>query len=256
MTIDSESLELMNAEIDGRLSGSERQRLQALLERDALLRTHFERLKALSRVLAEDRVADPPRDLHQSIMRDIGKSAAAGRAGTLKRRIPPRVTLRYLYAIAAGLFLGIAGLSWYAGGIVGSPVDGREVAGSMSPRPGRPAPAPLYQVDIDSAGVQGTVFLTRHEGDYSLTLDLRADEPVGAILAFDPGQITLKGHDAEEGMGNLRLDESGLSWRMEGVLRVTIHLASRSQEAAEVRLGFEGPGGFVQAGEIILPPEN
>lgn len=257
MTIDPESLELINAEIDGRLAGEARQRLLALLERDMAARVQYEQLKGLRVVLESDRTVDPPRDLHQSIMSEIRASVAAGRRGTARRRLPLSVAVRYAYAFAAGLFIGVAGFSWYLGGIVGSPVDDHEVAGSMSPSPGRPAPTPLDRFDIDAAGVRGTAVLTQTGAGYALVLDLRAGAPVEASLAFDPGQVSLRGYAAlDEGPEDLRVDTAGLSFRLEGSLRLTIDLATRVPEPAEIQLGFEGPGGLVQAGRIILPAGN
>ena len=252
MTNNSESQELINAEIDGRLSIRGRQRLNELLESDDALRVEHEQLISLSEILENDRAGEPPSELRRSIMRDVRSSVAAGRFGAGTPRLSAS-RARYAYAFAAGLLIGVVGLSWYAGILTGPPVTSHEIAGSMSPRSQQVLPSPIDRVEFSAAGVHGTASLARHGANYTLTLDLRADEPVRAALVFDQEKVTLAGYAAEEGLENLRLDGSGLSWHMTGPLSLTIQVEPRSMEDSEIEIGFEGPGAFVRVAKIVFP---
>ena len=254
-------LEMMHADIDGRLSHAGREELKAILARDPALRDEHEQLRAIAVALANIPAVEPPRDLRASVMRAVSAGGATVRGGLRRGPWTPfGIALRYGYAFAAGLAVGILGLAWYTGS-AGSFLSGHGLAGNMSPA-GTLAEqtTPLDQFPISAAGLHGTVSLKPSAGGFDLEIDLQANEPIEVLLTHVPQELEILGWVRRgPGIRNMKTAPDGISWTMEGHPDLTIHLVpgiSKGSQAAHIRLDFHGAEGAIPGGVLHLPAWN
>ena len=116
MDIDPKFVELMHAEIDGMNSERESRELQAFLEGNPEARQTFTGLQRLAETMAADGPVEPPADLRDSILHALPDTVVPGSKGWighLREAWPERrVAVRYAYAAAAVVVVGLAGYYW------------------------------------------------------------------------------------------------------------------------------------------------
>ncbi len=97
---------LMNNEIDGLNSPSEREELESYLERNPDARLYFEELMSSLGILDDLEEVEMPADLHGRIMRAVQKKTAADR-GTWREFLFGRLRLGYVASVSAGVLVGL-----------------------------------------------------------------------------------------------------------------------------------------------------
>ena len=187
MSIHPEILDLIHAEIDGVATEAERIRLRDAITGDAEVRDEFRRLRGLCDILARVEPAAPPTQLAGSVMRAVRAQKNTLRGGFLGRMRAHwpggRVTLRYAYAVAAGVVIGILGVHLAAGGsLFGPGVPEREATATLAP------PRVAERLDLATAGVKGVATLRPSASGTAFGLDLSATEPVEFLLRYDPAK--------------------------------------------------------------------
>ena len=190
--IDPKYTELMNLELDGAASETQRQELRHFLASNPDAAAHFEELGRLARRLDTHPLTEPPAQLHPRIMAAVDHAVRApahapGFAGWLAGMFatPGRRTLStFGLGLATGVFLlaavqfGRSG-SWEAS----RGVDPSAISGTMA----KPAAAPQAEIVLDPAvdGVGGLVELSTEHGVTTIRARLEAPDPVGWTLVFD-----------------------------------------------------------------------
>ncbi len=202
MSIQPQILELIHAAIDGVATEAEQIRLRDAIAHDAAVRDEYRRLQGLSELLARVEPEVPPARLVPNILHAIH-----ARRGRVWAFWPGgRVALRYAYAVAAGVVLGVLGLHLASGGSLFGPTvperDARATIGAL---------AGAGRLDLTPVGIQGFATIRPSATGAAIGLDLDATEPVEFVLRFDPAKggsrvdvVVVRGGKAIEA-GSLRL---------------------------------------------------
>ena len=150
----------MQAEIDGVNSEQESAELKAILSQNPAARDHFDQLKKIAGMLDGLEEVAPPADLKTKVL------AATARPSETVRVHPAaggaRAALRYVYAAAAGVMLGVLGYHWATTESLG--VDPTHVGGSVGTHDAATKPP---DIPLDFEGVTGTVRLEPVETGFS-----------------------------------------------------------------------------------------
>jgi hypothetical protein len=253
MNIDSRFTDLMQAEIDGANSGQESAELHAYLARSPLAREHFDQLKALSGALDRMDEVAPPAELKSEIIAAVRRRGDAEIPGShpIPRQAPSRgkIVLRYGYALAAGVILGVVGHQWATGDGFG--VDPSDVAGTLATRE---VAAPITETPIDFRGAIGTARLERTGSGYDLEVNLTSAAPIGIELAFPAEAVSFRGFSSDLGeIDTLEVAIDGMRWVQLGRQRVVISLANQGASEATVEVKFFVDTEFVHSVAVGLP---
>jgi hypothetical protein len=187
MSIQPEILDLIQAELDGNATETERIRLRDAITRDAEVRDEYRRLRGLCDVLAGIPAEDPPPGLAPAVMRSVRARRLSNNGGVWGNvcALWPggRLALRYAYAVAAGVVLGVVGVQLAAGGSVfGPPVPEHDAGATLAPA------RSTGRLDLAPAGIHGFASLKPSATGTLIGLDLEAAEPVEFVLRYDPAK--------------------------------------------------------------------
>jgi len=186
--IEARTLELIHQEIDGENTPADSAALRQCLSANAEARDLFENLRRLANSLNHMTPADPPGDLADSILASIPR-----RPLRVERTFGVSRTLKYAYAAAAGLVLGILLAPMLQDRIRGgSPPDIAKVLGTMAGNETFRASGAIEK-KIEAAGVTGTWRLSQAGQLLLIELDLTSTEAVEAVLEYDTRRWRLKG---------------------------------------------------------------
>ena len=236
MSIRPEFLDLMQREIDGHLSKDEQVRLQNVLKHEAGAREEFENLREVAGILARVKDIDPPGDLKASVMAAVatGRKARKHRFGLFQPR--GHVVLRYGYAVAVGVVVGvliaplIKGLPWTGAGST-------DVVGTVAPPGTGEQTTHLAQLPLEFDGGFGTARLVRTISGFSIHIGLDVQTETPVALLFDEERLDLVGFDRKRGHGEgFSVSQGEIGWVQAGSGEIEFHLAPLLDEATEVRL--------------------
>jgi len=247
MNQDTRAIELIHARIDGVITEEENTELEALLAADADLRRQFEELKQVASRLDGLPAQAPPDGMRFAVRRELDKrdDQAAPAARPRGRR---RAALRYAYAVAAGLVLGVLGYHVAIQGVpVAGKVDPAETAGTMATIFERGKPLIFDDDEIDLPQVSGDMVLERKGGGVSLTLDLDSASPVDVVLKFEPGSAwfrSLQQHEGEiEALDvEMNSNENTVTWSQQGSNRVEMAVSLPGGRSAEFEVELFSAG--------------
>jgi anti-sigma factor RsiW len=185
MSIHPEILDLIQAEIDGIATEAEQRRLRNAMAADPAVHEEYRRLRGLCDVLAGIPAGEPPARLAPSVMRAIRSRRHEAARGVTARILAfwpgGRVALRYGYALAAGIVIGVLGVHLASGGSrFGAAVREGDAGATIAPARG------ASRLDLQPAGIQGSATLSPSASGASIGLDLKATEPVAFVLTYDP----------------------------------------------------------------------
>lgn len=208
--MDRESItDLLNKELDGVLTATERQKLDELLAGDEGARTLRRDLQSMARLCADSQAVDPPATLRPAVRRAIegiqhAPARSAGAASGL-RRLPeffsrllaPRPQMRLAYAFLGGIVFGGLILALLMSLIQRGTVREEDVLGSMvATGPAQPAwttipvSAPLVQGKIStqrSGMLEGVQVDLGYRGSGAFRLQLGiGTRAVQALRQADP----------------------------------------------------------------------
>lgn len=176
--IDESTVELIHADIDGRLPAARRAELSSILLADAEARALHRDMRRLQQQLAAVGAEEAPPGLAESIMAAIPAPATAAGA-----RIPAQ-SLRYALALAAGV--AVVAVVLHIGGL-GDDIDGSAAIGTMAA--GDRASAPVV---FDRREISGSVLLRRTAESVLIDVDVvphddvevTAEQAAGHVSAF------------------------------------------------------------------------
>lgn len=181
------AIELINAEIDGVLSGPERAELNRLLLADPSLRLLRDETRRTCEALADLQQEEIPPDLHESIMSALPATpvqcepAVTGRFG--------KPVLRYAAAFAGGLLVSALAFRFADVGTAG--LDPQHLAGTLAPDSGTSLRIDLPQAKgeiVVASSAQGPLVISR----------LAATAPVTVIAKSDGHEVRLDGFVAPQ----------------------------------------------------------
>jgi len=245
--IDPRTLGLIHDEIDGLNSEADSSRLRELLAEDAAAREYHARMVELLETLSGVGEVDPPEGLRRDIMRSVrdARIPTGGGARSWLRALWPggRVVLRYGYAFAAGIILGLAGAQWYVTEMMDlRRIASSEVAGTITAPAIPTRSAVVQQRGVELEALSGTVFLLRSDGGFDLVLSLdTAGEagPAGVSLTYNSAAASVTGFSQARGqVRDFRAADGHLSWGMRGHHELTVHFSAREETGSEIELRF------------------
>ena len=231
--------DLIQRDIDGRITENERTRLAALLADDPGARQDHRRLASLRDLLAGLPPEEPPAHLSVKVLRDI--RARRGAKGAWSFWPGGRLALGYGYAAAAGAALAILAIHAATGG-----------------RAFGPEPSPRNAVATIGSETTGP-WLSFRGADGKVALDVAAPEKgaVDVTVAYDPKSFQLVGvTNRTGGLDHLSTGDGQVRWSQDRPQRVTLLLTPRTSAGARVEVKYSAEGKVLGGGSVELPGIN
>ncbi len=248
--------ELIQREIDGEASEQEAAALRDYVAANADARSRQAELKKLAETLNRVEPINPPADLAKSVL-----AALPSRRYAPARVLRPRTglarfpILKYGYALAAGLILGIALHQFLFNQPSTPPVT--DVSGSMLPRNPAPVSGPADHWPLKLDGVSGSVSIRVSGSVAPLEFDLDSQKPVQFEVRFDSAQVELKGFSQQiNRVDSFAAVPGRIDVQCEGKQRFTVLLANSKGLDANVSIGVFVSGKLVQSGNFRLPKSS
>lgn len=233
MTIEQQYIELMNADIDGEISETEKVKLDAFLAESAEGRALHADLSELGQSLDAVEQLQPPPFLRQRIMNSLPQQK---RTGNFVQDLLAMPVLRYAASFVAGAFLAMS--------IVGSNTisetafdDMGSLVGTMTD-PATLGPA-ADSVDITSNEIAGTVSLRSAGSMLVLDFDLVSGDEVEIVADYTDKSIWFNGFAQLESSGTSVSAETGrVTLQMQGKRRYAVFLQNNSDRQTRIDLKF------------------
>lgn len=243
-------LELIHAEMDGEASDEQLAALREYLASHPEAQNVYAELVMLTDVLNQVKEVEPPSDLRASILAGLPPRPRAleigARASRLRLRIP---LVRYGYALAAGLLLGVL-LTGVAFRNL-SPLEKPDVYGTMTALDNSSHYVVTEQMKLAAPDLGGSVELSRSGHNEMIVFDLNGKRAVEVEVRFDGSRAGLKGFSQQpNSIRSFEAKEGSISFRSEGKQRSTVILASEKQAQLLLNLSFYVGGKLVHQGTV------
>jgi len=176
--LDEKSFELLNAEIDGELSATDRAELSRRLLGSPELRAVRDELRLACAELERCPEVEPPAGLREKILAAFPQAAQGGPTEARSRlgfALSPR-TLRFAAAIVGGVL--VSAIAFQASRSVDG-VGAGDVTGTMASS--APVAAGAGTLRVDATRVRGTVTLTPSTSELRVRFDLDPSQPQSAV---------------------------------------------------------------------------
>ena len=234
MTIEQQYIELINADIDGEISETEKVKLDAFLAESAEGRALHAELSELGQSLDAVEKLQPPPFLRQRIMNSLPQQQK--RTGNFVQDLLAMPVLRYAASFVAGAFLAMS--------IVGSNTisktafdDMGSLVGTMND-PAALGPA-ADSIDITSNEIAGTVSLRSAGSMLVLDFDLVSGDEVEIVADYTDKSIWFNGFAQLESSGTSVSAETGrVTLQMQGKRRYAVFLQNNSDRQTRIDLKF------------------
>lgn len=261
MAIEPKVTDLINAEIDGRISAEDQALLDQLLAENAEAKAFHDELTQLCGALDSMPDVEPPAGLREPAMERTGQSARspqkpAGRGWQmLVGEFFGIAPVRYAMTFAAGVILTFT--------LISSDQVSRQafddvtgLVGTMTDQANPSVSGDATVVDtmgLTLTELAGSVSLNRAGSLMILDFDLASVGPVEIVARFDNRDIWFNGFAQLESAGTSVASQLGqVTIRMEGQRRYAVYLHSTGHNAASVNLQFFSSGKLLHEGEMSL----
>jgi hypothetical protein len=236
MSLDPRTVEWMHARIDGTISEKDDAELTGLLNHDPGARVRFEELRQLAVRLDRLEPVSPPAELREGVLAGLQPPERPA----ARRTERTRTLLRYGYAVAAGLVLGVLAYHLAANrALQGAVVDPADIAGTMRTERIGEEPMVTGRIGLDIPRGTGSVQLFRGRDHVSLTFDIESLDTMDVLLEFDGSRIEFRELSQDAGrIGRLDMTEESIRWSQRGrqLVAVRLRLLEPGPATAELRL--------------------
>ena len=225
--LEQQTLNLINADIDGELSPAEQQQLDDILESSSEARAMRTELLKLSNLLDGVPEQSPPSGLSENILNQL-----------IPPRLSPKLALQKLLssfqpataglAFAAGLLLTVGFYEMSPGR--GTVTDSASMVGTMVSGQGSGMNLLESNLRFSSDGFSGTVSLSESNGLYVLNFDLESENPEEIVVGLERTGLSFGGFAETPGGSDTVVDKVTYSG---GTVRVVSH--GRQQFAVFLR---------------------
>lgn len=202
--VDERIADLIQAEVDGVLSESDREVLKSELAQSAAARAYRDEMMHLASLLNQVPDLDPPPGLNRRILDSIELPAPRQLPAWLRNWFQPA---SYGLAVAAGMLLavGMIRILPFTDGEMSS------LVGSMVAQQSALPDASRSQLAVDLEAVEGSVLLKEMRGSLALQFDLVSAGPVEISIPLAESGLEFGGfvHD-EKGMEMLQVSEGNV----------------------------------------------
>lgn len=231
-------IELMNLELDGTATESQRAQLRRYLDGNPEAAAHYDALSRVVRRLDAQALVEPPAQLHPRIMAAVDRveRAPAGGGSWIASLLAParrRTFATFGVGLATGVFL-LAAVQWgRSGGWEATRgLDPSAVSGTMS----RPAPGDAAIALDPASGLGGSFELSTEQGVTVIRAHLEAPDPVDWTLDFGRG-LSVRRIDAPDNAAVVFGAPAGeIRARHDGAGDYRIVLSGRAEPAESVVL--------------------
>ena len=259
MAIEPKYVELMNADLDGEISGAERIDLQEYLESNPEAAAYRADLAALCGELDEMGQMDPPPHLKYTILDSLKKAQPATEtrpaSGFDWQQIFATPVLRHSVTFAAGAFLTFALIS--SNQLSDQAFDDvTGLVGTMSES--APAGSGQNSIRLTSSELAGMVRVHLAGSLNVVDFNLTADGPVEIVAEFSDHDLWFKGFAQLEN-DNTRIvaDEGGLvKMHTQGRNRYALYLQHASEVDAPVNFKFYAAGNLIHEADLVISSEG
>jgi hypothetical protein len=175
-------LELINKEIDGSISRSERKNLEEYVQSNPDSNKVYDEMISLNEALDTAAELEPPHNLTKKIMARIDRTKYLPQAGSSRSwswLFSPR--LRIAYSFMGGLLLGIILLGLFNNQF-GRNIQ--SISGTMGLSTERIAAIP-----ITAGSTAGNIVVTRNGRHYTLEVNLESNEIYEIVIGYTPDNI-------------------------------------------------------------------
>jgi len=241
-------LELIHAAIDGEASRDQVAALREYLAHHPEAQSVHAEMVKLTNILNQVEEIEAPGDLRGSILAALPLQCSTVEIGVRSNRWRLRIPLiRYGYALAAGLLLGVV-----LTGVVFknlAPVEKSAVYGTMRAVDNASRYAVTERMTLAALGVAGSVELSRSGDNEMVVFDLNG-EAVDVEVGFDGTQADILGFSQQpNGIRFFEAKDSSISFRSGGKQRSTVRLTSRNAQLP-LSLRFYVGGKLVHQGTL------
>jgi anti-sigma factor RsiW len=234
--------ELINRDVDGDLSPSERRELTGALRRNASARKLHSENKALGRVLSSVRQFEPPANLGNRISADIrSRVSAPARRRTwidsLLEFVRTPSVLRYGTVFTGGLVTGALLLLFLVHPQPAANVSGDAATGTLLTQ--------SETIPFDVNGAKGTLTTVPTETGKELTLRLTSGTSTTATLSYDPSRVKLENVREVQSAGGPVVVKAGIvEMTGTGTQKCTLVFSGVRESRIAVQVAAVGGGTF------------
>lgn len=243
MAIDPKTVELINADVDGEISSTDKEELTALLTGSPEAKAMHAELSGLSSSLNELPDLDPPVHLKHTIMASIPKSEAQKRRSNFLHSIFAAPAMRYAAMFAAGSLITLTLISSDqvsdrafndVTGLVGT------ISTEVPDGPG------VQSTRIDRPEVAGRVTLRNSGPLLIVDFDLVSSGPVDIVASYADQTVWFNGFAQLESPGASISAQSGrVTMQIEGKRRYALFLHNAGDRNISINLQFMANGQLV-----------
>ncbi|MGI9235668.1 MAG: anti-sigma factor family protein [Woeseiaceae bacterium] len=247
MAIDEKYTDLINADIDGEISDSDKAELQTFLAESAEGRALHEELSALCSTLEAVEAVEPPPHLRHVIMNSVKPAPAAIRRPGFLQTLFATPAVGYAATFAVGVLLTLSLVN--SGKISIRAFD--DVTGLVGSVADPVEAHTLGSIYVDESAIAGTVSLRSSGSMLILDFDLVAVEPIEIEADYADNAIWFTGFAQLESSGTAISAQSGrVRLRMEGKRRYAVYLQNESGRNTTVKLRFKADGEVVHEASL------
>ncbi len=254
MAINQESLDLINADVDGEIDHKDKEKLAALLRDNEEARALHAELAALCGSIEAIEAESPPPHLRHVIMNSVRPNPASKSSPNFIEWLVAMPAFKYSATFAAGVILTLSAVSSDqhtnralddVTGLVGTIAD--PVNGNL-----------LSSVAVDNAIVVGQVSLRSAGSMLILDFDLVTNGPVEIDASYPDRTIWFNGFGQLESSGTTISAKSGsVLLGMEGKRRYAVYLHNGGENREiTVKLRFSADGEVVHETSLSYNPEK
>lgn len=252
--IEERAMQLINADIDGELTSSERLELDAILESSADARAMKAELLRLSNVLDGLPQQEPPAELSKKIVRQISLPVAK-KSFSLAELFSSLQPANIGMAFAAGLLLTVSFYELGPGSAAS--VDTAGMVGTMVANQSKDSKLQKNDIFLQGDGFTGTVSLNESEGIYVLNFDLESANKTDVKVGLGRTGLTFGGFadiqsDENKVVNSVAMSGSTLSVQNQGRQQFAVFLREASPGQAidtkSITIDFSSDGDLIHQG--------
>jgi len=250
MALDPRIVELINADMDGEISNTDRSELGAIMASDSDARQYHAELTRLCKAMDSVETIDPPPHLKHLILELAKPKRPIAHAGGRATRLWSIPALRLAAAFAAGVILTFSFIS--SDNISRSAFDDvTGLVGTMSDSASDTSTG--RSIQISRADITGRVTARRAGQILVIDFDLVSRGPIDIIASFADRNIWFNGFAQLESAGTRVGAEPGrVTLRMEGKRRYALYLHDAGGRDAAIDLQFVASGTVVHQAQLDI----
>jgi hypothetical protein len=179
MTDHDHALELINAEIDGVITGAQKAELNRLLLADPAVRALRDELAGVCKALDTMPREDLPAGLHDAIVNGLPVATPNSHAAARRTAFTQRPMLRYAAAFAGGLL--VSALAFQLDRFDAAQAGQGELAGTIADAAHVDASRAEARMIVNLPQAQGSITLTGTAADPQVVTALQSTQPVSIV---------------------------------------------------------------------------